>query len=92
MAADPGCITVQVDWQNTVRRNRMLAAIAQRCPAMGVRPAQPPARPALRRGGEVPERGAARRPPRAAAFLFDPARAPGAGGGNGPGPPGRIRG
>jgi hypothetical protein len=37
MAADPGCITVPVDWQNafdTVRRNRMLAAVAQRCPAL----------------------------------------------------------
>jgi hypothetical protein len=34
MAADPGCITVQVDWRNafnTVRRDRMLAAVTQRC-------------------------------------------------------------
>jgi hypothetical protein len=34
---------------------------------MGVRSAQPPARPALPRGGELPEWGAARRPPRATA-------------------------
>jgi hypothetical protein len=37
MAADPGCITVQVDWQNafnTVRRDRVVAAVAQRCPAL----------------------------------------------------------
>jgi hypothetical protein len=37
MAANPGCITVQVDWQNpfnTVRRDCMLAAVAQRCPAL----------------------------------------------------------
>jgi hypothetical protein len=37
MAADPGCITMQVDWQNafnTVPRDRMLAAVAQRCPAL----------------------------------------------------------
>jgi hypothetical protein len=37
MAAGPGCITVQVNWQNTfktVRRVRMLAAVAQRCPAL----------------------------------------------------------
>jgi hypothetical protein len=37
MTADPGCTTVQVDWQNafnTVRRERMLAAVAQLCPAL----------------------------------------------------------
>jgi hypothetical protein len=37
MAAIPGCITVQVYWKNafnTVRRNRMLAAVAQRGPAL----------------------------------------------------------
>jgi hypothetical protein len=37
MAADPGCVTVQVDWRNafnTVRRDRMLAAVAERCPAL----------------------------------------------------------
>jgi hypothetical protein len=37
IAADPGCVTVQVDWQNafnTLRRDRMLAAVQQRCPAL----------------------------------------------------------
>jgi hypothetical protein len=37
MAADPGCIAMQADWRNafdTMRRNRMLVAIAQRCPAL----------------------------------------------------------
>jgi hypothetical protein len=37
MAADLGCITVQVNWQNmvnTVCRDCMLAAVAQRCPAL----------------------------------------------------------
>jgi hypothetical protein len=37
MAANPGSITVQVDWQNafnTVRCDCMLAAVAQRCPAL----------------------------------------------------------
>jgi hypothetical protein len=36
-AVEPGCITAQVDWQNasnTVRRDCMLAAVAQRCPAL----------------------------------------------------------
>jgi hypothetical protein len=35
--ADPGCITVQVDWRNafnTTRRDCMMAAVAQRCPAL----------------------------------------------------------
>jgi hypothetical protein len=59
---------------------------------MGIRLAQPPARPALPRGGELPERGASRQPPRATAFCVDPAGAPRAGGGDGPGSPGRIRG
>jgi hypothetical protein len=37
MVADRGCITVQVDWQNaflTVRRDRLLAAVKQRCPTL----------------------------------------------------------
>ena len=37
MSADPGCVTVQIDWQNafnTLRRDRMLAAVEQRCPAL----------------------------------------------------------
>jgi hypothetical protein len=37
MAAAPACVTVQVDWQNafnTLRRDNMLAAVEQRCPAM----------------------------------------------------------
>jgi hypothetical protein len=37
ISADPGCITVQVDWQNafnTLRRDCMLAAVEQRCPAL----------------------------------------------------------
>jgi hypothetical protein len=37
IAADLGCVTVQVDWQNafnTLRRDRMLAAVQQRCPAV----------------------------------------------------------
>jgi hypothetical protein len=36
-SADPSCVTVQVDWQNafnTLRRDRMLDAVAQRCPAL----------------------------------------------------------
>jgi hypothetical protein len=73
------------------RRHTTLPDPAAYCP-MGVRSAQPPARPALPRGGELPERGAARRPPRATAFCVDPAGAPRAGGGDGPGSPGRIRG
>jgi hypothetical protein len=37
IAADPGCITVQIDWQNafdTLSRDRMLAAVEERCPAL----------------------------------------------------------
>jgi hypothetical protein len=37
IAADPGCITVQTDWQNafnTLRRDRMLAAVEERCQAL----------------------------------------------------------
>jgi hypothetical protein len=37
MAADPGCVTLQVDWHNafnTMRRDRMLAAVERRCPAL----------------------------------------------------------
>jgi hypothetical protein len=37
MAADLGCVTLQVDWRNafdTLRRDRMLEAVAQRCPAL----------------------------------------------------------
>jgi hypothetical protein len=37
LSADPSCATVQVDWQNafdTLRRDRMLDAVAQRCPAL----------------------------------------------------------
>jgi hypothetical protein len=37
MLAGPGCITVQVDWRNafnTMRRDCMLAAVAQRCLAL----------------------------------------------------------
>jgi hypothetical protein len=37
IAADPGCITVQIDWQNafnTLRRDRMLAAVEERCQAL----------------------------------------------------------
>jgi hypothetical protein len=36
-SADPSCVTVQVDWRNafnTLRRDRMLDAVAQRCPAL----------------------------------------------------------
>jgi hypothetical protein len=37
MAAAPASVTVQVDWQNafnTLRRDKMLAAVQQRCPAL----------------------------------------------------------
>jgi hypothetical protein len=37
MAADPGCVTLQVDWHNafnTLRRDRMLAAVERRCLAL----------------------------------------------------------
>jgi hypothetical protein len=37
LSANPSCVTVQVDWQNafnTLRRERMLDAVAQRCPAL----------------------------------------------------------
>jgi hypothetical protein len=37
MAAAPASVTVQVDWQNafsTLRRDKMLAAVHQRCPAL----------------------------------------------------------
>jgi hypothetical protein len=37
MAADPTSVTVQVDWQNafnSLRRDKMLAAVEQRCPAL----------------------------------------------------------
>jgi hypothetical protein len=37
IAADPGCVTVQVDWHNAfniLRRDRMLAAVQQHCPAL----------------------------------------------------------
>jgi hypothetical protein len=37
IAADPGCVTLQIDWRNafnTLRRDKMLAAVATRCPAL----------------------------------------------------------
>jgi hypothetical protein len=37
IAADPGCVALQIDWRNafnTLRRNRMLAADAAPCPAL----------------------------------------------------------
>jgi hypothetical protein len=37
IVADLGCVTIQVDWQNTfntLRKDRMLAAVQQRCPTL----------------------------------------------------------
>jgi tRNA(Ile2) C34 agmatinyltransferase TiaS len=37
MSANPSCVTLQVDWQNaynTLRKNNMLVAKEQRCPAL----------------------------------------------------------
>jgi hypothetical protein len=37
MSTDPSCLTLQVDWQNTyntLRRDHMLVAAEQRCPAL----------------------------------------------------------
>jgi hypothetical protein len=77
IAADPGYVPVQIDWQNvfnTLRRARMLASVTalpgSATPGdMGLQAAQPPARPpGARSHNALPERLAVRRPPGAAAL------------------------